>query len=134
MGKSAMRFTLCSMHMTSWQPYCCCEKWNVCHVDVPNQSCGSSTLFYVNTFICSNKFAWLLETWVNTLNVKHQPVPRQGRTTTLWKTCPTLFVVLSLAFNLSKLRITFLYSFLAIYWKGISRGILSYFGHAQNYL
>ena len=54
--------------------------------------------FYVNTFICSIKFAWLLETRVNTLNVKHQPVPRQGRTTTLGNTCPTLLVISSLAF------------------------------------
>ena len=58
-----------------------------CHVGVPNQSCGSSTLlckhfllpycytkpilWEFNSFLmetlCSNKFAWLLDTWVHTL-------------------------------------------------------------------
>ena len=31
---------------------------------VPNQFCGSSTLFLCKRFLCSNKFAWLLDTRV----------------------------------------------------------------------
>ena len=49
------------------------RQWRVCtwrqgsHIGVPNQSCVSSTLSYVNTFFCSCKFAWRLDTWVHTL-------------------------------------------------------------------
>jgi len=47
-------------HMISRQPYWCLttmKRW-----PYPNQY---KLFFYVNTFFCSNKFAWQLVTWVN---------------------------------------------------------------------
>ena len=43
------------------------KQWNSGHVGEPNQSCGSSTFYLWNTFFQSDKFAWLLDMWVNTL-------------------------------------------------------------------
>ena len=43
------------------------KQLNSGQVGEPNQSCGSSTFYLWNTFFQSNKFAWLLDMWVNML-------------------------------------------------------------------
>ena len=44
-------------HMTSWQPYWCSRThWNGGHVCVPNQYCGSWTLFLCKHFLLLHKF------------------------------------------------------------------------------
>ena len=47
-----------------WSPTLPTKKWNDSHVSVLSQSSESWISWYVNTFFCSNKFAWLLPSWV----------------------------------------------------------------------
>ena len=50
------------------------KQWNGGHVSAPNNSSRSWTLFSCKRFLCSNKFAKMLSTWVETLHgvVKNQ--------------------------------------------------------------
>ena len=43
------------------------KQWNGGHVGVPNQSCGSWTLFLWNTFFCTNTFLCASAPWVKLL-------------------------------------------------------------------
>jgi len=57
------------MHMTSWQLCWCSKTYNETAAMLVYQTnpVGVQLFSYVNTFFCSNKFAWLLDTWVYTL-------------------------------------------------------------------
>ena len=59
--------------MTSRRPYWCPKQWNGGHVGVQTSSVGVELFPYANAFFCSNKFAYMLATWVKTLYKGEEP-------------------------------------------------------------
>ena len=55
-------------HSELWKKYCVFTWRHGGHVGVPIQSCRIWNPSWVNAFFCSNKFAQMLATWVETLN------------------------------------------------------------------
>jgi len=55
------------MHMTSRQPLVFQNNETVAMLVYQTNPVGVQLFSYVNTFFCSNKFAWVLDTWLHTL-------------------------------------------------------------------